>query len=108
MIVKAISEFIVHVFDLIEAEGRGLLKVVRGEAHRARAIFANLATGVAVLLISIPLIVAGLGLAAAGLMWWLEGLVGRPLAAGLTGLAVLGVGIGCFVYFRVLANRRVP
>lgn len=105
---KVISQFVVHVFDLIEAEGRALLTVVRGETLRLRDAAADLATGLAFLLVSIPLFVAGFLLLAAGLMWWLETLVSRPLAAALTGGAILCLGGVCMMCFRALAGRRRP
>lgn len=103
---KAISQFVVHLFDLIEAEGRGLRSVVRTEASHARTIASSMVIGVAVLLISIPLIVGGFILSAAGLMWWLETVVSRPAAAALTGLALLGLGVGCFSCSRLLARGQ--
>ena len=105
---KAISQLVVHVFDLIEAEGRTLLTVFRGESGRVRTVATNMAMGVAFLLVSVPLFVAGVWLIAAGLMWWLETQVSRPLAAGLTGLAILAVGAGCLSCFRFLAGRAGP
>lgn len=99
---KVISQFVVHLFDLIEAEGRGLRSVVQAEARRAHAIASRMAMGVAVLLISIPLIVGGFVMSAAGLMWWLETVVSRPAAAALTGLALLALGVGCFSCFKLL------
>ncbi len=105
---KVISEFVVHVFDLIEAEGRSLLTVVRGEARHVRHTATDIAVGVTFLLVAVPLLIAGAGLLAAGLMWWLETLVGRPLAAGLTGLAVLGAAGACLSCFKWLAAREHP
>jgi hypothetical protein len=106
--VKAISEFVVHATDLLEAEGRALLTVVQGEARRARAVGLSLVVALAFLVVAIPLALAGLWLLGAGLMWWLESEVSRPLAAGLTGVATLsvaGVFLGCFL---VLARKSVP
>ncbi|MEK6703469.1 MAG: hypothetical protein AABZ53_14510 [Planctomycetota bacterium] len=105
---KVISQFVVHVFDLIEAEGRALLSVVREEASRARARASSMAVGVTFLIVSIPLLVAGALLMAAGLMWWLETQVGRPLAAALTGALILGLGGACLLGFRALAGSRQP
>lgn len=102
---KVISQFVVRVFDLMEAEGKALLTVVRAEARGVRATATNVAMGVAFLLIAVPLCVGGVLLLAAGLMWWLETLVGRPLAACLTGLMILGAGGGCLSCFRLLAGR---
>lgn len=103
---KAVSQFVVHVADLMEAEGRSLLGVVRGEAHRAHSTATNMAMGVALLLIAVPLCVAGVWLLAAGLMWWLETQVSRPLAASLTGLVILAAGGALMGCFKLLAGRR--
>lgn len=102
---KAISQFVVHLFDLIEAEGFALRSAVRGEARRARQAATDIVTSVAFLLVAVPLTLAGLALMATGLLRWLELQVGGPLAATLTGLAVLTVAGGCFWCFRFLLAR---
>lgn len=105
---KGVSQFVVHVFDLLEAEGGAFRRAVRDEAGRARRSVASLLLGVAALLVSVPLTVGGVGLVSAGLMWWLEGEVGRPLAAALTGAAVLtaaGLLVSCF---RAIVGRVLP
>lgn len=102
---RAISELVVHVFDLIEAEGRALLHVVRTEANRARTTLSNLALAISVLAVAVPLLVSGLWLMAAGLMWWLEAVVGRPLAAGITGLMLVILASGGVLMFRVLTTK---
>jgi hypothetical protein len=104
--VQAVSQFVVRVCDLVEAEGNALRTAVRGEASRVRATASNLAMGAAFLLVSVPLLVAGVCLVGAGLMLWLETVVGRPLAACLTGLVMIASGGGCFMIFRSLAERR--
>ncbi len=104
---KAISQFVVHVFDLIEAEGAALRAAVRTEAQRARETSADVATGFALLLTSVPLVLAGFALLAAGMMWWLETLVTRPLAAAITGLVLLIVGGVLLVTFRLIARKRL-
>lgn len=98
----------VHVFDLLEAEGRGLMTVVRAEARHARASAVNLAMGLAVLVIGIPLVIAGACLSAAGLLWWLESEVSRPLAAAITGVLLLAAGLICISLFKALAFRKQP
>lgn len=103
---KAISQFVVHLCDLVEAEGRVLLTVGREEARRVKDAAADLALGAALLLVAVPLLVAGFSLLAAALMWWLESLVSRPLAACLTGLAVLSGGGAGILGFRLLTGRR--
>ena len=105
---KAISQFVVHVFDLIEAEGSALRAVVRGEARRVQTIAANMAMGVAFLFVSVPLMLAGIGLLATGLMWWLDTQVNRSLAACLTGLCILGVGGGGLACFKLILRRDRP
>ncbi|TVQ60451.1 MAG: hypothetical protein EA378_11680 [Phycisphaerales bacterium] len=103
---KAISQFVVHVFDLIEAEGVALRSAVRSEAQRARETSADVATGFALLLTSVPVLLAGFGLLAAGMMWWLETIVSRPLAAGITGAVALVLGGALLFTFRQIARRR--
>ncbi|MEK6701886.1 MAG: hypothetical protein AABZ53_06460 [Planctomycetota bacterium] len=102
---KVISQFVVRVFDLIETEGRALLWVVREEARRVRTAAADLAMGAVFLLISIPLFITGFLLVAAGLMWWLEARLDRPLAAVITGMMILLIGGGCVSLFRSFAGR---
>lgn len=102
---KAISQLVVHVFDLIEAEGASLLTVVRSEAARAQGAAINLAMAMALLLISLPLILGGAALLAAALLWWLETMLTRPAAAAITGLAVLLLGVGCVSGFKAIAAR---
>ncbi len=105
---SAISQFVISVFELAEAEGRDLRTTVRAEARDLRTVVVNLATASAVLLLSVPLLVAGAGLMTAGLMWWLESQLNRPLAAAITGLVVSALGLGCLFLFRTLTTTRVP
>lgn len=102
---KAISELVIHVFDLVEAEGKTLLHVVRNEASRARTTVANMALAIGVLVVAVPLLVSGLWLMAAGLMWWLETLVGRPLAAGITGLVLILFAAAGVLVFKKLTTK---
>lgn len=105
---KAVSQFVVHVFDLLEAEGGALRRAVRDEAGRASRSAANLFLGLAALVVAVPLAVVGVGLIAAGLMWWLESEVGRPLAAALTGVAVIVAAAICVAWFRAVVARVQP
>lgn len=105
---KVISQFIVKVMDLLEAEGKALLIAVQGEGRRLRAAVRDLLVGVAFLVISIPLLVVGTLLMAAGLMLWLETHVDRPAAAVLTGLLILVLGGLCLLVFRTFAGRTKP
>jgi uncharacterized RDD family membrane protein YckC len=103
---KAISEFVVHVFDLIEAEGSALRTVVQHEAQIAHGRIATLVLGVAVLAAAVPLVVSGLWLLGAALFWWLEHEVGSPLAAAITGLLVLGSGLALVAGFGRTVGKR--
>lgn len=105
---KAIAQFVVNVVDLIEAEGRSLRTIVRSEARCAQSAAKNMAMGTAFLLAAVPLLVAGVWLMAAGLMWWLETQVSRPLAAGLTGLALLALAAACMLCFRLFTRSPRP
>lgn len=105
---QAISQFVVRVFDLIEAEGRSLHTVVRGEARRAQTAVTNMAMAAALLFISVVLSLAGMWLLGAALMWWLETQVSRPLAACFTGLVILASGGACLYGFKQLARKHHP
>lgn len=105
---QPISEFVVRVVELVEAEGRALRSAVAGEATRAHGAAIRLLTGLALLLVGVPLIIGGLSLLAVGLMWWLETLVGWPLAAALTGVVFLAMG-GAFLWgFRAVVSPTKP
>jgi hypothetical protein len=95
--VKAISQFIVHVFDLIEAEGGAFRAAVRDEGASAREGAMRVASSFAVLLISVPVFISGVWMMGAGLMWWLETQVSRPLSAFITGLTLIIAG--AFILF---------
>lgn len=101
---KAISQFVVHVFDLIEAEGRVLLEVVRAEAKRAHLSAVHLLLGVGFLAVSVPLVVAGVLLVGLGIFWWMERLLGPAGGAAVTGLLVLVAGGVCMGAFLKLAK----
>jgi hypothetical protein len=101
---KVISQFIVKVMNLLEAEGRTLLGAVQGEGRKLRGVVRDLLVGVAFLVVSIPLLTAGTLLVAAGAMWWLEAHVGRPAAAVISGLLLLAVGGVCVLVFRAFTR----
>ena len=113
---RAISTFIVRVCDLLEAEGRSLRSAVREEARDARehgkrlaaGLGTGLVTGLAILLIGVPLVVGGTALMAAGLLSWLETQMTRSLALGTTGLAVLVLGGLCLGLLGLASGRREP
>lgn len=102
---KAISQFVVRVFDLIEAEGRTLLAVVRDEGARIQAVVTNLMLATALLVMAVAFVLGGCGLIACGMVHWLEGVISRPAAFVLTGLA--GASLGCislYVYRKVVSR----
>lgn len=105
---KVISEFIVRLFDLLEAEGRVLRWAVRTEVRHMRGAAADCGLAIVLLLVSGALLVGGVGSAAWGLMCWLETLVGRPLAAVLTGVALGGVGALSLLSARTVLQGRQP
>jgi hypothetical protein len=90
---KAISQFVVRVFDLIEAEGRTLLAVVRDEAVRVHGAVVNLMLATAFLVMAVIFVLVGCGLIAFGMIRWLEPWVSLPVALVLTGVA--GASLGC-------------
>ncbi|GDX99245.1 hypothetical protein LBMAG48_16490 [Phycisphaerae bacterium] len=103
---KMLSQLVVHVFDLVEAEGHSLRSAVRAEATRAHTAISNLVLGVGVMLIAALLSVSGLWLLAASLMWWLEPQLGKPLAACICGVLVLLLAGGGLLIFKSIVNRR--
>lgn len=103
---KAISQFIVHVCDLVEAEGSTLLAVVRAEARHVHAAVADLAVGAAFLVVSIPLFIAAAWLLATAFMSWLQTQVSPPAASALTGLLLLLAAALCLFTFNTFARRR--
>jgi hypothetical protein len=103
--VKALSQFVISVFELVEAEGRDLRTSVRSEARDALAAIVSLALAIAVLILAVPLFAGGTWLMASGLLLWLETQVSRPTATFLAGLCVFAAGVGCLALFRSFANR---
>lgn len=103
---KMISQLVVHVFDLVEAEGHALRSAVREEASRAHGAIANLVLGVGVVFVAAVLSVAGLGMLAASVLWWLEPHVGKPLATFICGVLVLALAGGGVFMFKTIVNRR--
>ncbi len=97
---KTISQFIVNVCNLVEAEGAALRTAVRQEGRMMRRATGDLAITIAWLLICIPLVLLGLCLLSAGLMCWLDTMVSRPLVFAITGASVLAVGVSGFVCFK--------
>jgi len=103
--VRAISQFVVNVCDLFEAEGRSLRAVIRGEATRARAATTSMAFGLLLALIAVPIVVGGVGLLAVSLLWALERPLGLPLAAAITGGALVAAGAGLLAVCAAGARR---
>lgn len=102
---KAISQLVVHVADLLEAEGRTLLSIIRDEGKRVQQATMSAAVAVMFLVMTVPFVLAGFGLLATGLLWGLEPVVGRALAAVATGVALLVIGGCCLGLFRSFSRR---
>lgn len=105
LIVRAASQFIVHVCDLIEAEGSALRAVIREETGRWHATVSDMIFGLSLLLIAVPVAVGGVGLLAVGLIWALEPRLGAPLAMGVAGIAAVVVAIGVMAALRLQSRR---
>ncbi len=103
---KGISQLVVHVFELAEAGGSSLRANVRNEVHRACVAATDLVYSGAFLIVAIPLCIAGVLLVGAGFMWWLETQVSRPLAALLTGVALLIASAAFVMIARKIARRQ--
>lgn len=103
---KAISQFVISIFDLAEAEGRELRTAVRAEARDLREVSVNLALALGVLIVTIALVLVGAAFIVAGLMWWLETQVPRSLAAAITGVFALALGGGAFLLFKSLTKAK--
>jgi hypothetical protein len=100
--VARISQYIVGVTDLLEAEGRSLRDAVKAEGRDLKQTAAKLGLGFAVLLAMAPLAVAGLGLLLASLFWALRGPMGQSASAAITGVVTLGVCGGLLWLFKTL------
>jgi hypothetical protein len=105
---KAISQFVISIFELVEAEGRDLRAAARTEGRDLRLVLVNLALALGILLVTVSLFLAGAGLIIAGLLWWLETQVPRSLAAAITGLVAISLGVGCLLLFRSLTKAKTP
>lgn len=105
---RVVSQFIVRVCELIEAEGAAFLSIARQEAGRARSVAVQLAVGLALLAVAIPVLITGLGLMTLGLYWLLEARLEQWLAACLTGASVLGVGLFITLASAHLSRRPHP
>lgn len=82
----SVTELIVHVADLCEAEGRVL-----------RAMVVRLALGVAIIIAATILITGGAALLLAAIFIAIQGLAGPAVAALVSGLITLGIG-GIFIW----------
>ncbi len=92
---RAISQFVVRVSELMEAEGRSAVRTARVEGRVLHGVARRLALGAALLAVGVPLCVGAIVLLAMGSVLALEPSVGRPLAVGAVGLAVLLISMAC-------------
>lgn len=105
---NTISEFVVRVADLIEAEGRSLRAVVSAEMQTASKSLATAVLAAVMLLASGCLLLAGLGLLALALEWWLESFLSRHLAVALTGVALIALASVCLLWVRAITRCSRP
>ena len=103
--VARISQYIVGVTDLLEAEGRSLRDVARAEGRELKQATGKLLMGFAVLLAVAPLAVVGLGLLLAALFWAVEEPLGRPAAAAITGVVALSLCGGLLWLYKKLTTN---
>lgn len=89
---KRLSEFIVSVADLFEAEGRAALHILRAEGRWIRSYIARLGVGLACLAVSFVVVIVGVVLLGRGAFLWMEQSMGTPAASSITGLAFLIFG----------------
>lgn len=102
---KSLAELIVAVADLAEAEGRSFVAVARQEGGKLHEIIRSLAVGIVVLVVAVPLLSIGACLVAIGIALWLEGALGRPAAAIITGVFALAAGGACVWLFKRMTAR---
>lgn len=88
---KRLTELIVRLSDLLEAEGRLLREAMRAEGSTLRKHVANISLGAAVLLVAAPLGIAGLLLLLLALFLVLRDSIGPAGAAAITGVVTLAV-----------------
>jgi len=84
--VRSVTELIVHIADLCEAEGCVL-----------RAMVVRLVLGMALVIVATILITGGAALLLAAIFIAVQGLAGPAVAALVTGLIALGIG-GIFTW----------
>ncbi len=105
---KLLSDFVISVFELAEAEGRDLRTSVRTEAAAFRAEVLCLLLSIGVLALAVLLFTGGAWLMVYGLHLWLETQVSRPAAAALAGLVALLLAAGCVVLFWSMTRKAKP
>ena len=90
---KAYTDFIVRLADLVEAEGRSLRGTVRAEARSLRMGAAKMGLGFGLVAAAAPLAILGLGLLLLAVYLWLApeiGDAGAVLIPGGLPLAIAG------------------
>lgn len=101
---KALSQLVIAVFELAEAEGRDLRASVRIEARAARTALIHFSLALAVLVLAVLLLAGGAWLMVSGLHLFLQTQVSRPLAAALAGLSGVATGGGCIALYRMMTR----
>ena len=90
---KRISELVVRIADLVEAEGRSLRGIVQSEARTFRMQVSRFVLSLAWVAGAIVLVLAGIVLIGVAEFLLIEQSWGRPAAAAVTGLGLLLLGI---------------
>lgn len=103
---KAISQFVVRLVELVEAEAKAAGGVLRVEARRAHSLVCETAMAATFLVVAAPLMLAGASLLAAGLYWWVEPTWGRAVSAAVVGLVLVGAAAGCMLCFSRCSEGR--
>lgn len=99
---KRLTELLLRMTELVEAEGRTLRNVVVEEGRTLKKTAARMSLGIAVLFIVAPLAILGLAMLFVAMFLGLKEGVGAPWAAAMTGAATLLVCGGLLWLFKVL------
>jgi hypothetical protein len=91
---KAYTEFIIRLADLVEAEGRSLRGTIRTEARSLRMGAVKVGLFVGLIAAAAPLCLTGVGLVLLAAYLWMAPELGPPGAALITGLLTLAVAGG--------------
>jgi len=101
---KRIAELVVHVANLVEAEGRALRDVLDSRAADTRRYISRIGTALVLLLCSLVFVLAGATLLTRSAFGLIEQHWGSVAAFACTGLGLLVIGIICMRIFQSKAK----